>query len=134
MNVAIEAIRPMPELVLKDARWWTEWNLENWARHMQGIELPEGLPPEASGGVQGYTSLDLENEDAHDRLSAELADVTSRVVVTLPDAERSAIMHRYIAGAPYEFHRVKVPYGLALASAMDLVQEGLRRLGVWLGE
>lgn len=134
-NLALSMRNPLPQLpVKKDARWWTEWNLENWATHMQGIELPEGLPPEASGGLQCYTSEDLENEDEYDKLCANLADTTSRVIVTLPEAERSAIMHRYIAGACYEFYRVKEPYGLALASAMPLVEDGLRRRGVWLGE
>lgn len=120
--------------VKRDSRYWTEWNLENWARHMEGVELPEGMPEQASGGVQGYTSLDLDNEDDYERMCGWLADTTSQVVAGLPGAERSAILHRYIAGAPYEFHRFKEPYGLALASAMELVQQGLRRRGVWLGE
>lgn len=117
----------------KDTLYWVEWNLENWARHMKGIDLPDGMPVRASGGIEVYTSLDLDSVSAVEKMEAGLAETTGVVVASLPSAERSAIQHRYM-DSQYEFWRFSLTYGDALASGMDLVEKGLTAKGVWLGQ
>lgn len=118
--------------VKKDARWWTEWNLENWARVLSSGGLPDGAPPKAHVG-DNFTSLDLDNDVAYDRLCESLADTTSVVVAGLPEPQRQAIRHRYL-GERYEWETGIGPYGVNLALAMPMVTQALRSRGVWLGE
>lgn len=118
----------------RDAAWWTEWNLENWARHETAIDLPEGAPSEACGGIEGYTSLDLDNELAYDRMTVELAQQTGLVIAALPEAEKNAIRHRYLPNVQFDFWRHTSAFGVALASAKELVQQGLRRRAIYLGD
>lgn len=116
----------------KDARYWTEWNLENWARVLSAGGNPEGLPKSAMVG-ENYTSLDLDGDSAYQAMCYAAADTTSMVINGLPDAEMAAIRHRYL-GEFYDFEALVHPFGIALALAIPLVTEGLRRRGAYLGD
>ena len=118
--------------VKKDAHWWTEWNLENWARVLSSGGLPDGAPGEACAG-ENFTSLDLDNDIAFDRMCESLAETTGIVVAALPEPQCQAIRHRYL-GERYEWEKGIGPYGVNLALAMPTMTEGLRARGVWLGE
>lgn len=118
-------------VIIKDAAWWTEWHLCNWRDWMHRGELPEGLPDEACGGIDNYTSYDDNNERAYEKLDAWAAEITHLVVQGLDDAQKAAIYHAYV-NAVYRFMRGN--YDSLLASARLNVQAGLRRRGIWLGE
>ena len=127
MTVVESSIEP----ILKDAAWWTEWHLWNWALWMNAGELPDGVPCEACGGAENYTTYDANSERAYTALDAWSAETTHMVVQGLDASERMAV-HRCYLDAVYRF--VRGNYEEILARARANAQAGLRRRGVWLGE
>lgn len=119
------------EAVVKDAAYWTEWHLQNWCNWMHGRDLPDGMPDEACGGIENYTSYDHNNERAYEKLDAWAAELTHLVIHGLVESEQAAIYHAYV-NAVYRFMRGN--YHELLLSARANVQAGLRRRGIWLGE
>lgn len=116
---------------IKDAAYWTHVHLQNWAAWMERDDPPDGVPREASGGAENYSTLDAHSELAYAKLDAWAAENTNAVIDGLPDAEQAAIYHCYIQ-AVYRFLRGN--YDAILARARGNVQAGLRRRGVWLGQ
>lgn len=116
----------------KDARWWTEWYLETWARVLSMKGLALGLPKQALVG-ENYTSLDLDGDAAYEQMCYRSADTTSLVIGGLPQSERHAVRHRYL-GERYPFEKLEEPYGIALSLAIPLITTALRRRGSYLGD
>ena len=119
------------EQVVKDATWWTEWHLWNWRDWMYRPDLPEGVPREASGGLENYTTHDLDSERALAAHDIWAAENTNAVIEGLDGGQKIAIHHAYI-NAVYRFNRGNYLDLLKLGKAN--IMSGLRRRGVWLGE
>lgn len=121
----------MNAVAIKDAHYWLEWNLENWARWMSGGARPQGLPRSASGGLSNYTTLDVNNERAYGKLDAWAASATNAAIDDLKPIEQCAISNAYLCSV-WRFRNVN--QADVLASAKRNVVIGLRRRGIWLGE
>lgn len=115
---------------MKDAEYWTEWNLSNWAKWMQHGGLPDGCPKEACGGLENYTTVDLDNEKAYESLDERLAEATNAAIDDLQPASKSAIYREYGILKAYS----GADYVAVLRLAKLEVREGLRLRNVWLGE
>jgi len=114
---------------VKDARYWLEWNLLNWAAWMHGGSVTRGLPSKVPV-MEGYSTLDAHDEGAYDRLCASLASTTNAIIEGLKPNEQMAIYRAYGVMAAYRMH----DYKRVLEGAKAGVLAGLRRRGVYLGD
>jgi hypothetical protein len=119
----------MNEIVAKNASYWVDWNLENWARFQREGGLPKGAPDHASGGAKGFLNMDFDG--MCERMDGDLASITGVVVAQLQPIERCALHHVYLE-AVYQFRREGLD--TVLQRAKRNVEVGLRKRGVWLGE
>jgi hypothetical protein len=126
--LAIE-VRPVD----RPAQRAVERLLRNWASFMHGTAdvTPQGCPRRASGGLQSYTSLDLDNVAAYENLDTVLAEKTDAVIASLTPVEQSAIHHKYLH-AVYRFQRETLE--AVLGRAKHKIEIGLRARDVWLGD
>lgn len=126
--IRIVAIEIKPARAAREA---VERLLRKWVTFMHGEAKPAGYPTKASGGVTGYTSLDLDNVAAYENLDRVLAEKTDAVINGLTPIEQCAIHHRYLQ-AVYRFQRET--FDVVLDRAKCKIEIGLRKRDVWLGE
>lgn len=113
----------------KDANYWLQWNLENWARWMRSDEKPEGLPDRGCGGIVGYVSGGYDHGESYDTMDVGLAEATNAAIEGLVPAEQCAI---YVAYRVMSVYRMR-DYESALERAKAGVLKSLQMRGVWLG-
>lgn len=103
-----------------------------WVPYMHGGgDKPQGCPTHACGGIQNYTSLDLDNIEAYENLDHTLAEKCDAVIGSMSQVEQCAIHHTYLH-AVYRFNRE--PLEDVLERAMLKLEIGLRARNVWLGD
>lgn len=108
-----------------------ERHLRNWVTWMRSGERPDGLPRQASGGLENYTSFDSEGWTAWEKLDKWTAEATNAAIESLKAIEQCAIHHCYLR-AVYRFPRGN--YDAVLESARERLKVALRKKNVWLGE
>lgn len=81
---------------------WIERHLYTWARWMRRGELTEGFADHCSGGLQGFTHMDM--DAAYERLDAWIAAAVDACMEELPPAEWAAVRNRH-GLAVFEFPR-----------------------------
>ncbi len=114
----------------KDAIYWLEWQLQNWAKWMRGDESPEGLPAEACGGMlTGYTHMG-DSDAAYDKMDVTLAEATNAAIEGLEAVQQVAVYAAYGVAKVWRFGRQTDVLLHAKANIMD----SLRRRGIWLGD
>lgn len=115
--------------VHKDASYWLEVMLQNWARWMRSDEKPDGIPKEACGGVIGFTHMG-DSDAAYDKMDVTLAEATNAAIEGLEVAEQIAIYASYGVAAVWRYNRETDVLDRAKAKVLD----SLRRRGIWLGD
>jgi len=120
----------MPDTLTKDSAYYVDWNLTNWAKWLSYGGLPEGLPDKASGGLENYTSLDRDSDGEYEKLDERLAEITDVVVSELDEPYKAVIKHAY----GIVRHVAVWRYDAVLAQGKLMVQIGLSKRNVWLGE
>ena len=97
--------------------------------------LPDGVPHEACGGIENYSSVDLDNDNAYAALDSDLANRTNAVIEDIGvrhPAQHAALYRAFGLVSVFRFPRDN--YAQVLESAKENVKIGLRIRGVWLGE
>lgn len=109
--------------------------LKAWANYMRSKEGPDGLPEQACGGIENYSTLDRDSDGAYERLDIWTAEHTQEVIEDIgkrSPAQKAALYRAYDISAVFRFPRDN--YKELLVEAKIAVAIGLRRRGVWLGE
>jgi hypothetical protein len=112
-----------------------EQHLQTWAAWMRGPEVPDGLPTEACGGMDNYSTIDRDSDAAYEKLDFWVAETVNTVINDIGErhpAQKAALYRAYEVVAAFRFPRDS--YEAVLSEARQNVLMGLRRRGVWLGE
>jgi hypothetical protein len=112
-----------------------EQHLRTWADWMRGPDRPDGLPTEASGGVENYSTIDRDSDSSYEKLDFWIAETTNTVIEDIGNrnpAQKAALYRAYDIVSHFRFPRGN--YLELLDAAKLAVSVGLRRRGVWLGE
>lgn len=125
LSIQIKPIRP--------ARQAVEHLLRTvWVPYMHGSGgKPRGCPTRASGGIQNYTSMDLDNVEAYERLDYTIGQKIDAAIADLTPVEQCAMHHTYLH-AVYRFQRETLP--VVMDRALLRLEMGLRARNVWLGQ
>lgn len=102
-----------------------------WVPYMHGSGgKPRGCPNRASGGIQNYTSMDLDNVEAYERLDKTIGEKIDAAIADLTPVEQCAVHHTYLH-AVYRFQRDTLER--VMDNALLKLEIGLRTRNVWLG-
>ena len=111
--------------IRKDASYWVEHHLRNWADWQRGGGRPDALPGVASGGMCSEHS---DFDDMCASMDIDHARITDAVIRDLSPAESCALHHKYL----HAVYRFRDLLGV-LAIAKLKVRAGLAKKGIWLG-